>query len=84
VVHRVLGQPLEPRRHRRAGGSRHPVRVLDAPAAPGPRGRGAFATEFRTAFPDLSFWGTADLIAEGLGLDDGVTVLKQLELIPET
>jgi hypothetical protein len=44
----------------------------------------AFATEFRTAFPDLSFWGTADLIAEGLGLDDGVTVLKQLELIPET
>ena len=24
-----------------------------------------FATEFRTAFPDLNFWGTADLIAEG-------------------
>jgi predicted ester cyclase len=94
----------------------------------------AFATEFRAAFPDLNFWGTADLIAEGdyvvgqwegggthtgdafsdlpvgalpagsgktmrftgisvlrvengliteeLGLDDGVTVLKQLELIP--
>ena len=94
----------------------------------------AFATEFRAAFPDLYFWGTADLIAEGdyvigqwegggthtgeafsdlpvgalpagsgktmrftgisvlrvengmiteeLGLDDGVTVLKQLELIP--
>jgi predicted ester cyclase len=93
-----------------------------------------FATEFRAAFPDLNFWGTADLIAEGdyvvgqwegggthtgdafsdlpigalpagsgktmrftgisvlrvengliteeLGLDDGVTVLKQLELIP--
>jgi predicted ester cyclase len=95
----------------------------------------AFATEFRTAFPDLNFWGTADLIAEGdyvvgrwegggthtgpafgdlpvgslpaasgrtmrftgttvlrvengliteeLGLDDGVTVLKQLGLIPQ-
>ncbi len=25
----------------------------------------AFATSFRAAFPDLSFWGTADLIAEG-------------------
>ncbi|HZX01460.1 ester cyclase [Kribbella sp.] len=25
----------------------------------------AFATRFRTAFPDLNFWGTADLIAEG-------------------
>src|SRR5216683_1958730 len=94
----------------------------------------AFMTDFRAAFPDLSFWGTADLIAEGdyvvgqwegggthtggafsdlpvgslpagsgkkmhftgttvlrvengliteeLGLDDGVTVLKQLGLIP--
>jgi predicted ester cyclase len=94
-----------------------------------------FATEFRAAFPDLNFWGTADLIAEGdyvvgrwegggthsgpafddlpvgslpaesgrsmrftgttvlrvengliteeVGLDDGVTVLKQLGLIPQ-
>jgi len=25
----------------------------------------AFATRFREAFPDLNFWGTADLIAEG-------------------
>lgn len=93
----------------------------------------AFATRFRAAFPDLSFWGTADLIAEGdyvvgqwegggtqsgdafsdmpmgalpantgktmrftgitvlkvedgriteeLGLDDGLTVLQQLDLI---
>jgi predicted ester cyclase len=24
-----------------------------------------FMTDFRNAFPDLSFWGTADLIAEG-------------------
>ncbi|MEY9932462.1 putative ester cyclase [Catenulispora sp. GP43] len=24
-----------------------------------------FATKFRTAFPDLNFWGTADLIGEG-------------------
>ncbi len=24
-----------------------------------------FATHFRAAFPDLNFWGTADLIAEG-------------------
>ena len=25
----------------------------------------AFMTDFRSAFPDLHFWGTADLIAEG-------------------
>jgi predicted ester cyclase len=25
----------------------------------------AFITDFRVAFPDLNFWGTADLIAEG-------------------
>ena len=25
----------------------------------------AFMTDFRAAFPDLEFWGTADLIAEG-------------------
>jgi predicted ester cyclase len=95
----------------------------------------AFATKFRAAFPDLSFSGTADLIAEGdyvvgqwegggthtgdafsdlpvgslpagsgrtmhftgttvirvqdgmiaeeIGLDDGVTVLQQLGLIQE-
>ncbi|MGX7681804.1 ester cyclase [Jatrophihabitans sp. DSM 45814] len=94
-----------------------------------------FATKFRAAFPDLSFGGTADLIADGdyvvgqwvgggtqtgaafsdmpigalpaktgksmrftgitvlklqngliteeLGLDDGVTVLRQLDLITE-
>ena len=94
-----------------------------------------FATRFRAAFPDLNFWGTADLIAEGdyvvgqwegggtqtgdafddmpigslpagtgetmrftgitilkvedgliteeLGLDDGVSVLRQLGLITE-
>ena len=94
-----------------------------------------FAAEFRAAFPDLGFEGTADLIAEGdyvvgqwqgggthtgpafddlpvgslpaasgktmrftgttvlrvrdgliveeIGLDDGVTVLKQLGLIPQ-
>ncbi len=32
------------------------------------RGRGdikVFMTDFRAAFPDLNFWGTADLIAEG-------------------
>jgi predicted ester cyclase len=32
------------------------------------RGRGdikAFMRDFRAAFPDLNFWGTADLIAEG-------------------
>src|SRR5512140_2378483 len=95
----------------------------------------AFMTDFRAAFPDLNFWGTADLIAEGdyvvgqwegggthtgapfddmparalpaatgkvmrftgitvlkvedglitqeIGLDDGVTVLRQLGLIAE-
>ncbi len=96
----------------------------------------AFMTGFRTAFPDLNFWGAADLIAEGdyvvgrwegggthtgpafddfligalppatgrtmrftgttvlriengkiaeeIGLDDGVTALKQLGLIQAT
>ena len=32
------------------------------------KGRGdikAFMTDFRAAFPDLKFWGTAELIAEG-------------------
>jgi predicted ester cyclase len=95
----------------------------------------AFAGKFRAAFPDLGFWGTADLIGEGdyvvgqwegggthtgdafddmpvgslpartgkvmrftgttvlkvengliteeIGLDDGVTVLRQLGLITE-
>jgi predicted ester cyclase len=94
-----------------------------------------FASKFRAAFPDLNFWGTADLIAEGdyvvgqwegggtqtgdafddmplgslpagtgksmrftgitilkvengqiteeIGLDDGVTVLRQLDLIAQ-
>jgi predicted ester cyclase len=52
--------------------------VIDAIAAPDMllkyslheprRGRDdikAFITDFRAAFPDLNFWGTADLIAEG-------------------
>ncbi len=52
--------------------------VVDEIAAPGMllkyslheprRGRAdikAFMTDFRAAFPDLNFWGTADLIAEG-------------------
>ena len=52
--------------------------VVDAIAAPDMllqyslheprRGRGdikAFMTDFRAAFPDLHFWGTAELIAEG-------------------
>ena len=52
--------------------------VIDAIAAPNMllkyslheprRGRNdikAFMTDFRAAFPDLNFWGTADLIAEG-------------------
>jgi predicted ester cyclase len=95
----------------------------------------AFAAAFRAAFPDLNFWGTADLLAEGdyvvgqwegggthsgaafddwplgalptgtgktmrftgitiltvehgriteeIGLDDAVTALRQLGLIPE-
>src|SRR5438876_10921983 len=52
--------------------------VVDAIAAPdmllkyslheprrGPADIKAFMTDFRAAFPDLNFWGTADLIAEG-------------------
>jgi hypothetical protein len=53
-----------------------------------------FALALREAFPDLGFGPTADLIAEGdhvvdgmiaeeVGLDDGVAVLQQLGLIPQ-
>ncbi len=59
-------------------GKRWDPSIVDAIAAPGmllqyslhePR-RGhddikAFMRDFRAAFPDLNFWGTADLIAEG-------------------
>ena len=53
-------------------------RVIDDIAAPdmllkyslheprrGRAGIKAFITDFRAAFPDFNFWGTADLIAEG-------------------
>jgi predicted ester cyclase len=65
VVHRVLGKTCN-------------LGVVDELAAPDMllqyslheprRGRDdikAFMTDFRRAFPDLNFWGTADLIAEG-------------------
>jgi len=59
-------------------GKNHDLTIVDEIAAPDmllqyslhePR-RGqadikAFMTDFRNAFPDLNFWGTADLIAEG-------------------
>jgi predicted ester cyclase len=59
-------------------GKDHDLSIVDEIAAPNmllkyslhePR-RGhadikAFMTDFREAFPDLNFWGTADLIAEG-------------------
>ena len=65
LVHRVLGQGLQPGRHRRARRPRIRFEYsLHAPC----RGRDEvrqFATRFRAAFPDLNFWGTADLIAEG-------------------
>jgi predicted ester cyclase len=59
-------------------GKNYDLKVVDELAAPDMllqyslheprRGRGdikAFMTGFREAFPDLNFWGTADLIAEG-------------------
>jgi predicted ester cyclase len=59
-------------------GERCNLAVVDAIAAPDMllkyslheprRGRAdikAFMTDFRAAFPDLKFWGTAELIAEG-------------------
>ncbi|MDQ1505392.1 MAG: hypothetical protein QOD57_3119 [Actinomycetota bacterium] len=129
-------------------GERFNPDVIDELAAPGIRfeysmhdpcrGRDevrAFATKFRASFPDLNFWGTAELLGEGdyvvgqwegggthtgpafddlplgslpastgkrmhftgttvlkvengliteeIGLDDGVTVLKQLGIIPD-
>jgi len=48
----------------------------------------SFMTDFRAAFPDLNFWGTADLIAEGDSLPEstgrkmhftGTTVLKVVD-----
>jgi predicted ester cyclase len=65
VVHRVLGKGVQPGGDRRA--RRPDIRFeysLHAPL----RGRDAvrgFAGKFRAAFPDLNFWGTADLIGEG-------------------
>jgi hypothetical protein len=41
----------------------------------------AFMTDFRAAFPDLNFWGTADLIAEGdyvVGQWEGGSCLQRL------
>ena len=65
MVQGVLGQSLEPK-------------IVDELATPDillqyslhapRRGREdvkTFMTEFRRAFPDLNFWGAADLIAEG-------------------
>ena len=59
-------------------GKRVNLGIVDEVAAPGMllkyslheprRGRDdikAFMTDFRAAFPNLNFWGTADLIAEG-------------------
>ena len=65
VVHRVLGQGLQPAvidelaaRDIRFEYSLHaPLQGREAVRA--------FAEKFRAAFPDLNFWGTADLIAEG-------------------
>ena len=48
--------------HRRA---KHAPEVLAARTAPGPQHIKAFMADFRRAFPDLRFWGTAELIAEG-------------------
>ena len=64
LVHRVLGG-FNPARDRRARGTGHPLRVLAARACRGRDEVRGFATKFRAAFPDLNFWGTADLIAEG-------------------
>jgi len=59
------GTDYNPRRHRRARGSRHPLRVLLARAVQGRDEVRDFAAKFRAAFPDLGFEGTAGLIAEG-------------------
>ncbi len=65
MVRRILGESVESRRHRRAGGARLLLQYsLHAPR----RGREdvrAFITEFRKAFPDLGFSGVGELIAEG-------------------
>ena len=41
------------------------LQLLAARAATGREDIKAFMTDFREAFPDLNFWGAADLIAEG-------------------
>jgi len=45
--------------------TRHASALLAARAAAWSRRLQAFMTDFRKAFPDLNFWGVADLIAEG-------------------
>jgi predicted ester cyclase len=45
----------------------------------------AFMTDFRAAFPDLNFWGTADLIAEGdyvVGQWEGVVPILPIRVRP--
>jgi SnoaL-like polyketide cyclase len=62
------------------------IRVEYSLHAP-PRGREAvrtFAEKFRAAFPDLNFWGTADLIAEGdyvVGQWEGGGTLERLDVM---
>ena len=42
----------------------------------------AFAEKFRAAFPDLNFWGTADLIAEGGTRQRGAPVVAAADRMP--
>ena len=59
------GNPWNPGCHRRARRSGHPLRVFDARTPPRSRRRAPVRYGVaRAAFPNLNFWGTADLLAE--------------------
>jgi predicted ester cyclase len=64
LVHRFLGKDLQARLDELAA----PDMLLQYSLHEPRRGHDdikAFMRDFRAAFPDLNFWGTADLIAEG-------------------
>ena len=57
------GNPRNPRSST-SSCSRYPLAIFHARALRGRAQVKTFMTEFRKAFPDLNFWGAADLIAE--------------------
>src|SRR5262245_14892692 len=65
LVRRILGQGRQSCGGRRDRGPEHAAQIFIARTETGRDDIKAFMTDFLAAFPDLNFWGTADLIAQG-------------------